>query len=275
MAETNRTKDKVHGIGVREPRTQEEIAGKASRVEQYRCETCSLEIDFPRYNDPVKLMTWRKGRCGEWANCFCALAVAAGFRTRFIVDFTDHVWGEVFSPDQNRWIHCDPCENAFDSPLMYEQGWGKKLSFVLAFESLGVCVDVTRRYSRSWDREMIQRRLDSFSKPVSNLLLNHQPATGLESSELEEFAKCVKDTLPAILHGKKSNVEPHLKPEEAKGRISGSEEWRRARGEYGDAQKEFKARHRTLVDSGMSANQAAVKALQEMMEEKKKHDEQQ
>lgn len=39
----------------------------------------------------------------------------------------------MYSASQRRWLHCDPCENACDKPLLYEAGWGKKLSYVLAF----------------------------------------------------------------------------------------------------------------------------------------------
>ena len=52
-----------------------------------------------------------------------------GFEVRHVSAFyEDHVWVELFSEKQQRWIHYDPCENKFDQPLMYELGWGKKLS---------------------------------------------------------------------------------------------------------------------------------------------------
>ena len=58
-----------------------------------------------RYNDPARLLRTRRGRCGEWANCFALVANALGFCCRWVLDVTDHVWCEVWLPEQRRWAH--------------------------------------------------------------------------------------------------------------------------------------------------------------------------
>lgn len=123
---------------------EEERAHLAMRTELHRCTSCGNTTRFPRYNDPIKLLETRRGRCGEWANCFGAIATALGIRTRSVQDFADHVWNECLVGD--RWIHVDPCEGIVDRPLLYEKGWGKAVRRVVGVDPFGV-VDCTRRYT--------------------------------------------------------------------------------------------------------------------------------
>jgi peptide-N4-(N-acetyl-beta-glucosaminyl)asparagine amidase len=123
-----------------------------------RCQQCGTVVRFPRYNHPEKLLETRTGRCGEWANCFYLCLRAVDIDARYVLDWTDHVWCEVFSTSQNRWLHADPCENALDKPLIYEHGWGKKLTYIIAFSKYE-CVDVTWRYSTKHNQVQNARHL--------------------------------------------------------------------------------------------------------------------
>ena len=148
--------DATQGVGAAQP-TPAEASGGAGRVEVYACSACGAHTRFPRYNDPVKLLSWRKGRCGEWSNAFALLCTALGFDTRHVHDWTDHVWVEVWSPAQVKWLHVDPCENAVDAPLTYESGWGKKLNWIIAISPRHI-VDVTWRYTTDWAGVSSRRR---------------------------------------------------------------------------------------------------------------------
>ena len=135
---------KTTNQGMAQP-TSEELRWGGNRVENYRCTNCQEYTRFVRYNNPGKLLETREGRCGEWANCFTLCCRALGFDSRFVLDWTDHVWTEVYSNSQKRWVHCDPCENTADKPLLYDIGWGKKLTYIIAF-SVDDIEDVTWRY---------------------------------------------------------------------------------------------------------------------------------
>lgn len=106
-------------------------------MEVFQCTECNAQTRFVRFNNPATLIETRRGRCGEWANCFTLFCRAVGLQARFVLCTEDHVWTEVFDSASRNWVHCDPCENVIDRPLLYDKASGRVLGSVLGLQYSG------------------------------------------------------------------------------------------------------------------------------------------
>jgi len=193
--------------------------------ELYECDNCGSITNFKRYGICEQLLTTRQGRCGEWANCFTLFCRALGWEARLVIDKTDHVWTEVWSVNQKRWIHCDPCETALDKPLLYEKGWGKKLSYILAYSHEEV-QDVTWRYVENSDSVLKRRTLCSENELLNTILsLSQHKQNNLSLSRRKYIAeRRLKECIEMLFQTKCTD-------ENYGGRTSGAITWRLARRE--------------------------------------------
>ncbi|KAK2506068.1 hypothetical protein MC885_006467 [Smutsia gigantea] len=173
----------------------DELKWGANRVEDHYCDICQFSNRFPR-----------------------------NFWKQDVDGVANHVWTEVYSPSQQRWLHCDACEDVCDKPLLYEIGWGKKLSYV---------VDVTWRYSCKHE-EVISRRTEIKEEFLRETIngLNKQRQISLSENRRKELLQRIIVELVEFISPKTP------KPGELGGRISGSVAWKVARGEMGLERKE-------------------------------------
>ncbi|XP_012288897.1 peptide-N(4)-(N-acetyl-beta-glucosaminyl)asparagine amidase [Orussus abietinus] len=212
-----------------------------SRIEIHKCNACGLEVEFPRYTDPAPLLKHRRGRCGEWANTFSLICRSLGYDVRLVYDETDHVWTEVWSVSAGKWIHADPCENVLNRPLMYERGWGKKLTYVIACSQDEV-QDVTWRYTRDPSSILKRRNLCSENNLIGlirRLNEERQNSPGYSAARRKFVTKRSLMELVEMLPPPPGKVKPFPgEDEEFEGRTSGSLAWRLARGEVQEKKHE-------------------------------------
>lgn len=211
------------------------------QVETYKCTNsapCNYTFDFIRHNDPAILLRTRKGRCGEWANCFLLILRAMDYDARIVLDTTDHVWNEVWSESKQRWIHVDPCEAVVDCPLIYELGWSKKLEYCIAFSEYEI-IDVTCRYTKDMNAIRQTRSEKSCQSGLQRELWLARFLDKLTMQAVRDVDQTTRETILArreleskYLEDLETNGRPDVDVSKLGGRKTGSIAWRIARGEY-------------------------------------------
>lgn len=215
-----------------------------SVIEVYVCTECNQRVEFPRINNPTKLLETKRGRCGEWVNCFMLVlraVLGSEVQTRYIWNSEDHVWCEYYSKNLQRWIHLDPCENVFDEPSLYSKNWGKKMSWIIGIGD-NYLVDLSEKYVTETSKaipkntvaneQTIAKFLESYNALL--LLQKWEAVQILEKSDEEKYLKLYNDILLLQARERINNKPAPSKSRELpQGRQTGDASWTSSRGEDG------------------------------------------
>lgn len=218
-----------------------------TRIEVFRCFACNIDVSFPRYNNPVKLLETRLGRCGEWVNCFLLILQAllgSEAQIRYVWNYEDHVWAEYFSKGLDKWVHLDPCEGLFDEPNLYCDNWGKSMSWVLGINN-SYMIDLTDKYVTNPDKRIPLTNIVDNVSNVRNVIkvLGYKMMLGYFVSLIDPIfkgdEKWDKFYEVLVMYFKErrlltlENTTSGATKTSTKGRQTGGAEWTEARGESG------------------------------------------
>ncbi|KAI6234490.1 Peptide-N(4)-(N-acetyl-beta-glucosaminyl)asparagine amidase [Aphelenchoides fujianensis] len=195
-----------------EPTSEERERG-GGRVEVFECAACSAKTPLRAFRQSGHADRNPRGslrRVGELLH-----ALLPGGRPR----------GALASAKE--WIHCDPCENVIDRPLLYEKGWKKELKYVFGIAHDHV-QDCTWRYTADHKATLKRRKAVRENVLVNCIVKLNKRLEGA----LSEDAK--KELLSRRLRELIRFLSPQLNERQTgdeQGRTSGGLDWRLHRAE--------------------------------------------
>ena len=167
----------------------------AARCELQRCGHCGHVSRFPRYNSVAKVLETRQGRCGEYSAVMLQLALALGWRARIVVDWTDHLWVEVWVPDppadqqlqrQRQQLSKVPAEEAPTAAV------GEVAAGELAEGADGAEDEASRREAAAWKRRW-RKRGRQLAEDVAREVEAAEAREAAEAAEAAESAVAAAD----------------------------------------------------------------------------------
>lgn len=108
-----------------------------------------------RPTNPLDILEYGKGRCGEFSILYVATCLAHGYQSRLIISyniigFEHHAWAEVKL--NGSWVHVDPSDKVWDEKERYHKGgfetWGNFIGTFVRVYSFddNICADITYSY---------------------------------------------------------------------------------------------------------------------------------
>lgn len=139
-------------------------AGDAIRAIQWWINhTMSFTSNNERPHQPVRIYRKHIGRCGEYADYTSAACRTALIPcTSILSASSDHTWNELW---EDGWVQWEPVNGYINTPLVYEDGWGKVFGSVFEIRSDGFLTSVTDRYSTGHATITIAVK-DSLNTPI-------------------------------------------------------------------------------------------------------------
>lgn len=155
-----------------------------------------------------------------------------GSRARWVWNSEDHVWTEIYSAKQHRWIHIDSTEGAWDKPLIYQDGWGKKMAYCIGFSIEGAA-DVTRRYVRKADMALPRNKISEAGLFKELKSITNMRRASYSVGEREELEREDQEEEKELASYDKPKQASTSSSSEVGPRQSGAGEWTAERGEDG------------------------------------------